>query len=377
MSIITSDLYDCYENIIGLSRTECTCEDPKGDFELSYNTSLSGIYLDELAPINMIIGLEGCEKDVWEILNRARENGVKDFVSDAFQVLMKRRKLRQNAWSGILGRRKQTKDRSIQTTYAGVQMFCKSVKSGTVKITKIYTLFNFTGNVTVTVYNNFNENLGSYLLNTVADTLTENDITDLELPLFTQWADNLTYYFTYTLGANQPRDNTLDCSNCNQNMNAPSFIPNRPHFHRSQTETHGWANYLQVGGFETNELEFEENSPGASCYMNGLVFDLELKCNIHELFCIDALDFRTDPLALSIAHAIRIKAAILLANDIFTSKLNYWNMINREYLANEQKQWEETYKDMLEHIAKKVPLTRNDCWTCDDDDIIMRKMIPA
>jgi len=53
MSILTTSLYDCYEYIIGLSRTKGSCFDPKTGFEIDYNTSYSGLYLDEILPLRM------------------------------------------------------------------------------------------------------------------------------------------------------------------------------------------------------------------------------------------------------------------------------------------------------------------------------------
>lgn len=373
MSIITSDLYDCYENIIGLSKTPCTCEDPKGDFTLSYNTSESGIFLDELAPLNMISGLEKCEWDLWEIMDYARDQGIRGFVRDGFQALQQIRKLRRNAWSGGIGKRRATADRLLTDVYAGVHWFVKSVKSGTIKITKIYTLFNFTGNVTLWVYDQFNTLHATYVLNTVEDTFTENDITDLELPMYSEWTDNIEYFFVYTVGANLPRNNTLGCTGCTRN--APTFSPNRPGFYGTYTERNGWANYVMIGGFETDTLEFEINTYGGNNYMNGLGFEAEFRCNIHELFCMTELDYESDPLAVSIAFAIRYKAAIILADMIFASGLNHWSLINREYLAVEQKSWQAKYEEIVTYIANKVPITRNDCWQCDDDDVLVRKPI--
>lgn len=376
MSIVTTTLYDCYDNIIGLSKTECECDDPKGDFTLSYNTSLSGLFLDELSPLTMIRGLESCENgDLWEIMDNARERGIKEFVRDGFQELMKHRKLRQNKWSGGIGKRRATLDRTITETYAGVHFFCKSMKNGTITIDKIYTNFNFTGVVTLWVYNNKNELLGTYALNAVEDTFTENDITDLELPMWDDFVDNLEYFFVYALGANAPRDNQLGCNTCASGR--PQFAPNRPYFYKTHTEKNGWANYVMIGGFETNTLEFEELRHGGSGYMNGLSFDAEFKCNAHEIFCMEEMDFEADPLAISIASAIRLKAAYFLGEDILASNLNYWTIIKREFLIVQMNKWEEKYKETIEYIAKKLPMTKTDCWMCDDDNRLSRETIYA
>ena len=134
MSLIVSSLYDCYDYIIGLSRTECTCYDPKGDFTLDYNTSLSGLYLDELEPLKSLASLEKCEDDVWEIMDRSREDGIIAFVKDATRELMKWNKLRTQPYTGVIGRRTNTRDRGITNTYAGVHIIAKDIKAGSLTL---------------------------------------------------------------------------------------------------------------------------------------------------------------------------------------------------------------------------------------------------
>ena len=78
---------DCYENIIGLSRTECTCYDD--DKPADFDTSESGLYLDELEPLDQLEGLDNCEKgSVWEAMEKARENAVRFFIQDTNSKLL-------------------------------------------------------------------------------------------------------------------------------------------------------------------------------------------------------------------------------------------------------------------------------------------------
>jgi len=373
MSIILTSRYDCYENIIGLSRTPVDCYDPKTGYELDYNTSYSGLYLDELQPLNRVKDLEKTLTTVWDILDNGRDNGIKQFVRDGQQELMKEYRLRHNPYKGIIGRIKAKLDRSITKTYAGVQFFCKDNVGTILKINSIGTIMNFTGTIDVTCYDNIGQSHGTVTLNTTADTLNLNSlITPFELPLHSDYCDNLRYYFVYELtGAQQPRNNDL-CCNCGGFR--PVFNPNIPYFNKSYGGRYGWANYVMVGGSEMNELDFDETDYGASQNMNGLIFDVDIKCHIAGILCRDELDFDADPVAISIAYAVLYASGIYLIEKFFSDpRLNLGKIIDREYLAVRQKEMDEKYKEHLIYIGKTIDVTKTDCIVCRDHQRITRK----
>lgn len=367
MSIITSTLYDCYDYIIGLSRTECTCSDPKENFTLDYNTSYSGLFIDELQPLSVLAGLEKCEQDVWDVMDRSRENAIKTFVSDASREMIKFNQVRVQPWTGVLGRRTNTRDRALTTTHAGVHIYCKKIVGGSFTIKKFYTAFNFTGNVTVNVVDNLGNTWGTYVLNTTADTWVENDITDLELPLSSIHVDNVEYFIYYTRGANQPRNNDL-CCNC---KNALTFNPNRPCYLRGHDDAYRWADSIMVGGFDTSDItKFEDITfnYGGSNYMNGLNIEADMNCDFGLGLCDDDLNFESDPLAIATAYAILYKSAEYLADHIFSNKdLSYAKLVGRENLATEQASWILKYKEHIEYIGMNTDVTKTDCLTCKDN----------
>ena len=111
MSIIPSPSGACYDYVIGLSRTECDCHDPKTGYELDYNTSYSGLYLDEVHPLNNLTGLENCDnQDVWRIMSLARERAVNTFIADTNALISKYYQLKYRSYTGIIGRVKNDKD---------------------------------------------------------------------------------------------------------------------------------------------------------------------------------------------------------------------------------------------------------------------------
>lgn len=375
MSIIPSTLYDCYDYVIGLSRTECTCEDPKGDFSLDFNTSYSGLYIDELEPLNVLASLEYCEDDVWEILDRARENAIKNFVSDATRHLLDYNKVKSQPYSGVIGRRTNTRDKTLTTTYAGIHIICKRVVGGQLTIDKMHTCFNYTGTVTVTIVDNLGTTWGTYILNTTEDTWVVNNITDLELPLWSDYVDNVEYFIYYTRGANQPRNNDL-CCNCHKQL---SFNANRPCFIYGHNDAYRWADSIMVGGFDTNDItRFQEVTFDYGGYdtLNGINLEVDVDCDIGLVLCKDSLNFTSDPLAIATAYAILYKAAELLANNLMnTLEQSYSKLVNRERLAKEQLVWAAKYNELIEYIAKNTDITKTDCLQCKNNFPIEKSTI--
>jgi len=368
MSIITNTLYDCYDYIIGLYRGNCECFDPKGDYTLDYNTSLSDLYLNELHPINNLLGLENCENsDVWALMDRARTRAIINFVTDASSMLSQEYKLAYQPYSGVIGRIQHKKDRAINTTYAGVVLRCNPINSGYLTLSSIGALFNFTGNITVSIYNNLDDSnfIGSYTLNTVEDTFTNNIVEELELPLYSEYTDYLEYYFIYTVGANQPRNNDLSC-NCGSFK--PYYNLHKPYYTMQKPKEYGWANYVMVGGVDTDNLDFMSDTPASvGTYMNGLTLGVDFRCKVGETLCKDALDFVGDPVAGSIAHAIWYKAGCLLADMLMTTgEINRQTMINREQLGEYYTEWLEKYNEKLDYIARNIDMSKSDCFTCRD-----------
>lgn len=370
MSIITNTLYDCYDYIIGLSRTEGSCYDPKTGFTLDYNTSYSGLYLDELEPLSRVTSLEKTTENVWYILDRARDLGIKRFVRDGQQALMQEYKLRNQPFTGIIGRVKHTNDRTVNTTYAGVQFFCKDYRGAYMTVNNIGTIMSYTGTVDVTVYDNLGEDHGTYTLNCVADTLTLNSV-DITLPLHDEYVDNIRYYFIYETAGGDPRNNDLSC-NCGNFR--PIFNPNKPYFNKSLGGRYGWANYVMVGGVETDELDFDETNYGGGSYMNGLIFDAEIRCHISGILCEDSLDFVGSPVAMSIAFAVLYASGIELIERFFSDpRLNITKIVDREYLAVRQKEWEEKYKEHVDYIAKTIDIFKTDCIICRETSPSVRR----
>ena len=363
----------CWDNIIGLSRTECTCYDP-----VPTTLSNSGLYLDELVELRSIDGLINCEtgSDIWELMDKARENATRVFQADVNREMLNYFQLRREPFYGNIGRVKYTKTKTVTTgDYYGVRFFCADIVSGVLKIKKIGTLFDTTGTVTLWIYNNFNELLHTLTLNTTANTHNNNDITDIELPLHNGLVDNIEYFFVYQVGAIKPKDNDIKCS-CG-GMNA-TFNTKKPYFYQTHSNRqYYWTKYVMAGAYHSTSIaDFSDVNCCTGNEMNGLTFELEFKCKVNEVLCVDYFDFEANPLAVSTALAIQYKAGEILLNSILVSpNLNRNVLVNRDAIAEQIDVIREKYNENLKYISANVNIGSNDCFECKDIQKIIKSGI--
>jgi len=367
MSLIPLTQYSCYDYIIGLFKGTCECYDPKTGYELDYNTSYSGLYLNKLAPLQNLTGLENCENEaLWTMMAEARGQATINFVNDINRAVSAKYKLLYRPYSGIIGRISNSKDLAITENYAGIILRCNPVRGAKMTLQAIGTIFNYTGTIDVTIYNNLNESLGTYTLVTTTDTYVENSLADLELPMYSDYVDVLEYYFLYSLtGTQQPRDNDLCCF-CGPFK--PFYNLDFPYYTKLKEPAYGWANYVMAGGMGTDDTDFMEDETfiGGNL-MNGLILKASFNCNFGETYCKDTLDFVGDPVAGAIAHAIWYRSAFLLADSILMSgEINRQKMLNNEGLIEFQKEWVEKYQEMITYIADNIDASRSGCFGCRD-----------
>jgi hypothetical protein len=356
----------CWDNIIGLSRTECDC------YDAITAISNSGLYLDELIQLRSVNELLNCEEgsDLWDKMDKARENAIRLFIGELNLELLKHFKLKREPFYGNIGRIKATGTAAVTNGYYyGIRVYCCDVVGGVFKIKKIGTLFNKTGAVTVFVYNNMNELLGTYSLNTVANVHTVNDIVDLELPMHDGIIDNLEYYIIYqytTAGAYVPLNNEIKCA-CGKFRAV--FDTSKPYWFGTQSDKqYYWTHYAMAGGFLKSDIvDLSDLSSTTSNFTYGLTLECEFKCKIQQTLCEDYFDFEANPLAIATAIAIRYKAGELLINDILTTpNINRNVMINREHLLAMKDEIMGKYRENLNYIAQNINVRSTDCYECRD-----------
>ena len=353
----------CYDNVVGLSQTDCNCYDANTGVE-----SLSGLYLDEAQGLNLraVNDMEDCTYGtLWERMQKAMNKGITYFIADTNAKLIKNYSLRKQKFKGSIGTSKYNGNLSILKTYAGVELFCSNVVGGVLKVKGVNTIFSATGTITLYIYDNNGTLHSTQTLNTIAGKVCTNTFASVvELPMHNDNLDNIEYFFVYEYSAaNIPKSNQLSCGCGGDHY---YFNAEKPDF--TSKSTSKWKSWLMATGIQKDTLTFVDNITDMQFgnTTNGLILNIELGCNVSETICKDSLDFGgQDPFALTIAFAIQHKAAEYLANDILTSgDINRYTMLDNENLMASSVFHSDAYKESVEYVVSEAHIDLTDCLTC-------------
>jgi hypothetical protein len=235
-------------------------------------------------------------------------------------------------------------------------------------IKNIGAMFDGTDSVLINIYNNLGEEVvPPFFINTLANKHQKNTV-DIELPLHSPYIENLEYFIIYEAGSMKALNNDLKC-NCGGFK--ADFDKTKPYFHQVQHDrTYWWANWVMAGEYHVDvipDYAVEQSSRTCGNQMNGLTFEVDLKCKISEVLCYESLDFESNNLAAAMAIAIQNKAASIVGSWIINSgNLNRFKLINTEQLIEDIKKWDKVYVDMVKYIASEADITVNDCLACKD-----------
>ena len=356
----------CWEYIIGLSRTSCELY----SVDPYHSESDSGFYVEDLVPLHKWASVLNCEKgtDLLDYMDKSRNEAIRQFRTNANALLMRYNRLKRRPYRGKIGRRKYTDYLTNLTTgkYYGVRLFCHDIVGGILRLKKVGGMFSTTGTIQVKIYNNLNEALYTFDINTIAGAYVETDLTslDIELPLHSEYVGNLEYYIYYEKGAANPRNNKWF------DEHKGMYSENSTAYSSQTKEQFGWGQYCKVNGLALSDVSDLSDVVGSSNrYMYGLILDVEALCKIGDLWCDDSVgfDYEGDNLALAIAEAVRWKAASILINDILLSNnLNRSVMIDGETLQERMDRWERSYNEALDFIVANIDITKTDCFECKD-----------
>lgn len=353
-------LLDCLKTSIGLSRTICNCYDTgkPADFDVSD----SGFYLDELEGlnINMVKAGEDCaDGNLWQKMERARENAITNIGSDILAGLAMTTKTRRPTYTGIIGQIEGKADLNVISTYGGIKLDGKKIRGGEIILKGISTLMNATGTIDVEIRNSWNDDVIQINnLNTLQDKVQTNALgTPIVLDLDPDECDDVEYYITYDMTQGvAPKNNAVRC-NC--------------------SKENAWRQYFAADGIETDDLSNVENaSTRNASKAYGLILDLQVRCKTHELICHDCPDYENDPIAITIAKAIQYKAAEILLIDVLASgNINRYTLMSSELMLGLTDKYLKEYIDRVGWIVDNTDISNNDCLVCEDNSITVGKIL--
>lgn len=355
----------CYENVVGLSSKDCECLD-NGNRPDDYNVSESGFFIDDLESLKDLQGLEDCDSDLWKELIASLKTAKGNFIADTNALILREFKLSRGAYKGGIGEAKARTLVTRSNRYLGIRAAVATVRGARMKLNGIGVLLDQDATFPVFIYNNLNELIGTVQVTAVANRHTVTPV-NITLPLHNKYSDPLEYFFIYDRqslppGAT-PRNNSIDCG-CGRWK--PSFSCNSPYYNGYQKGRQAWANWAMFGDFYGDTLiDFDDCSCTTGNGLNGLTLDVEFGCKIQEELCSGKMDFETNPLALSMAMAIRYRAgANLLTKLLSSGTFNAYTHLNADDLAADRIEYLESYNEHVAYIVSAINVQASDCLSC-------------
>lgn len=355
----------CLNNAIGLSQTPCDCWTDK---PADYNTSDSGLFLDELLPMNNFDGLENCEDTtIWDTMSKARDEAIKRYISDMKLLLLKDSEETYKYFYGKIGEAKGKLEQHFSTNFAGLCLRCRPIKEGYIGLKAIGAMFMTTGVKHIYIMDNLANVIAEYDINTTANVYVNNILpATLQMPLYSENTELLHYYVFYADDAIKPLNNTISCYNCS------GFTPcwdmgGKCWGMPVKNSRFDWHKYIQVSGTTFNDLDdLYDTNFGLSSQLYGLTLDIEAYCSIDDMFCIDK--YEASPIAMAQAQAIRFKAAeYAISNNILSDKLTRSKLINKESLMAYKAEWAAEYEKYIGFIAENINKNWTSCLKCRDN----------
>lgn len=357
----------CFDGVLGLASCECPCLTeiaPEG-----YNDATSGLYIADLIPLSMLDGAENCSdpSNPWNLLDNARTQGANELLKDIKAGLMKKNQFTREVFTGMIGERSARDTVALTKTYAGVRISAPRIKGGYMHLTRIGGVFNATGSISVQIYNQFNETVGSPIAITTTAGGHGSTVCDITLPLWVDGADHPEYFLAYTVDQNNlPRANRLFCPTCSKNQ-IPTFSLDAPYYTKPWRQAQSWANWVMIGSWEGDTLtdfDLESTFSTTGSGMNGLTITCSFTCDPSTAVCLGELDFN-DPVSMSLAHAYRYISAIKAAEKIIRNPEPYRNAaVSKEVLAVDILQWWTDYKTNVEYVIYNANQKNTDCIFC-------------
>jgi hypothetical protein len=357
---------DCFQNILGITRKPCPCVDDE-NIPTDYDISLSGLYIDELRGIDLImIDKAGNCTDLWDTVQRCYDQATKKYTVDFMNAFFQENRLKFRAFSGNIGNFKSKSNAAISQKFAGMRIYCNDVKDGKLIIEDVGVIFGDTNLVNISLYSSedLSTPIKTWSITPQANKPTfSNANSYVELPLTGQYIDNVEYFLLYEAAGHTPKDNTIGCGCAGVRW---CFNTANPCFAIPGAHKDAWRQFAMIGGTQGADIE-EATDWGAAINANGLIIKAQFVCNPTSLYCNDTMDFINDPVAIGIAFALFYKTGELICDHILASKeINRYTLSGREGIELNRAFYMEKYNEMISYVTKAINPDYTGCVMCDD-----------
>lgn len=330
-----------------------------------YTQSDSGLYITDLLPEEEIDGLQGCDDTLWDLMVKARQVAISEFQAALNTTMTRRFKVKRQTFSGFVGEPKGAQYMATTPVYAGIRIRTNPIRSGYLKIKRIMAMFEATGTISCTIYNKAGVAVSpSFNVSTLAGQRAVTDI-NMTLPLLADFETEQDYFLVYAFNpANKPKLNLTVCG-CGINKFTPVTDVNNYPVLTDYTENRSWHNFFMCGGWEQDDLNFDNSPDQVAVYMNGLALEVEAGCDMAQGLCSMLGSFSANQYAMSVAMAIQRKSAAWLVKRRRSSSVpNRNNLIITEGLKADLERWEGEFAEIMQFLTSNIPANANDCLDC-------------
>ena len=371
-------LYDCLQNIIGLSDTACECwETDKPINFTDLNVSNSGLYLSE--PDTISVKLSYTTKDcevggVWDMINKARDKGIRDFVSMFMELVQSRLSQKRENVSDFIGTTIKNNSFNRKADFQGFYLEPNYLKGGYYVIDKVQlALADITVPVSVDVFVYSSLDLTTPLGSTTIDLTTSNTFaeaafdTPVSIDLGAIRDDlNERIFVVYELpSGTKPVNNEIEvgCGSCG---GYPARVARNPYLE--------WS--CPAVGFEVDSVANLDSIRYSSSYARGLRVSSTFYCDWWSWLCNVATDFSTT----SIVGKTNVNLGIALASTIqaFSVASMYKSITKRTNLSKyallqdnvnyyaAAGHWFKKATEYTAFLVDNLPSDASDCLRCKD-----------
>ena len=379
-------LEDCLKNLVGLSRSDCSCfeDDRPADFQ----TSLSGLYIADELNLSVTNSAADCEKGgVWDILETSRDRAINEFVMDYMHGIQSRY---GDAFTPFYS--SNHKDRFIGknnissakinpvSNVAAMKINPRCIKGGVLTIEGVELALN---NIQIPTSVDVKLFKSNDLINPI-DTATINLTAQktffyaafskpIRIDLSDSDYDNseLYYYLAYQIpqGATIPRAKIYEGCNCSKG---------------SILKYNVWAQYISIDGVSAIDFENLDKPRYSNSYTMGLRIKATASCDRISWLCELANDFnelltlgdKDFKYASDLAYTINSRAKEIVLDTILRSpNINRLTMFAKDSVRDLRNRYRKQYAGYLQWMINNIPLHRNDCLTCHNDRSVSKNTI--